>query len=97
MMKRGPADGNVITIEKKKNSFSYMTYSQLLAERRFLRSEIRRIRRALLSIERVDPRGMFIEPYKCWKMLDQMIKACESAINLCQHEMMERLAKGERN
>lgn len=89
-LKRGQTAGNVITIERSKTIFEKMNYTELLVERQFLRQEISRTKRAISSVAKCDPRGMFAELHEVHKVLKDVIDCCEFVINECQNEMIKR-------
>lgn len=93
-MQKGATVGNVTNIGRPKNWFEQMSYSELLAERRFLRAEIKRVERARDWASKVDPRCMWgPETSQIDQLFAEMIKACEHAIQFyCEKEMIRRMS-----
>jgi hypothetical protein len=88
---KGPVEGNVITVYRPKTPWERMTYSDLLGERRFLRGELKRIRKAVLAVEKIDPRGMWWpETTKLLAELAEFEQGCNFVIKELQKEMINR-------
>lgn len=70
-----------------------MSYSELLAERRFLRAEIKRIKRARAIALLVDPRCIWMpETNGIDKTFKEMAEACKYVIEFyCEKEMIKRM------
>src|ERR1017187_5331122 len=81
--------------KKPKHWVEEMTYTELLAERVFLRKEIHRLKKALHYLREVDPRGVWgTELIKIDDKLCGMEKNCQDTIELCENEMIKRMQDG---
>lgn len=89
-MKRGATIGNVIEIKRPQQWYESMTYGELLEERRFIRSEKKRLNTALTYAHKIDPRGMWVERFDVWKNLEDMVECCDYAIQVLEKEMIKR-------
>jgi hypothetical protein len=90
-LKKGSVEGNLITLYRPKSLWERMTYSELLGERRFLRQELGRIRRAAVAVGRIDPRGMWgPELLKVLEDVEAFEKGCVLIIEELQKEMVKR-------
>lgn len=81
---------NVTFLHKRKTAFEVMSYSELLAERAFIREEKIRCENTLALAEEIDPRGMWPERFELCKLLSDMVEGCDYVIKFLEEEMVKR-------
>lgn len=86
---------NVIKIGKPDSWLKHMTYTDLLAERRYIRSEKKRWLKVQSQLYNCDPRGMWgPEIKKLDKNLVEFLESCDFVEVEVQKEMIKRIKDG---
>lgn len=95
-LRKGKTKGNVTQLKFVPGPLDYLSYDELLAERRFMENTGDQVIQTRKTLMKVDPRGMWCESIGViLKELDGMDAACRRYCELAEKRMINLTRNGK--